>query len=200
MCKIKRRENIFTHSDTDSVQHKAVYIRRSGKVLESSELILSIFFSGNFADKSRHEYWKPVLKISHASIEDSERRAQRLHIVRILDIHKKKVDYIRFTRAYEKNEAFFYLNGEKIDFADLPLLAERIYERRSLRKKYGKSTQLDETAIITYMGDRIIDIDFPTEINPEVLNYGKPKFTLLDNAPIFTPKKYGAPMRRRRFF
>lgn len=200
MCKIKRRENLFTHSDTDSAQHKAVYIRRSGKTIESSELILSIFFSGNFSDKSRHEYWKPVLKIPYDSIKESEQRAQRLHIVRILDIHKKKVDYLRFTRAYEKNEAFFYLNGEKIDFTDLPLLAERIYERRSLRKKYGKTTQLDETAIITYMGERAIDIEFPTEINPEVLNYGKPKFTLLDNAPIFTPNKSRAPMRRRRLF
>lgn len=114
---------------------------------------------------------------------------QRLKVVRTSEIRKKKMEYLRFTRAYEATEVFYYVNGIKLDPLYLPNIVDKIYKRRALRKKYGKSTQIDEIVIFTYLGDTMIDVEFPTEINPEILDYGKPKFILLENVKIF-------PMRR----
>lgn len=57
--------------------------------------------------------------------------------MRKTDIHRKKIDYLRFTRGYEGNTSYFYLNGKKINPLDLPLIVERIYERRTLRHQFG---------------------------------------------------------------
>ena len=98
--------------------------------------------------------------------------------MRTTDIHRKKIDYMRFTRGYEGNTSYFYLNGKKINPLDLPLIVERIYERRALRHQFGKSSQLDEDVIFTILDVRILDIEFPTQLDPSIQKYGTPKFVL----------------------
>ena len=84
------------------------------------------------------------------SIKESKERLRRLKVVRKTDIHRKNIDYLRFTRGYKGNTSYLYLNGKKINPLDLPLIVDRIYERRTLRHQFGKSSQLDEDVILPY--------------------------------------------------
>lgn len=129
-----------------------------------------------------HEYWKSILTITPEQIRESKDRIRRLKIIRKTDIQRKKIDYLRFTRSKEGTQYFLYINGKKLDPLDIPYLVEKIYLRREERHKVGKPSQINEDVIITFYNDRIIDLDFPSKLQPE---NGKPIFTLRSDMPIF---------------
>lgn len=159
-----------------------IYIRKTSHLHKESNLVLCIYFTGRFRDNSVHEYWKTVQVITPDQIQESKERIRRLKIIRKTDIQRKKIEYLRFTRGKEGTQYFLYLNGKKLDPLDIPYLAEKIYLRREERHKVGKSSQINEDVIITFYNDRIIDLEFPTIIQPES---GKPRFILRSDMPIF---------------
>lgn len=173
-------------------KHKAVYIRKTDKFY-----YLMIFFIGNFRDGSHHEYWKTVMKIPLESVEEAKDRIRRIKIVRTMDIRKKSIDYLRFTRCIEYGTQYsYYLNGKKIESQDLPVIVEKIYNRRTARHNVGKSSQLDEEVVFTMLDERILDIDFPTVlVDPRVKSPERFKMNK-ENVPLLIPKRSGRGLRR----
>lgn len=147
-----------------------------------------IYFIGNYRDGSHHEYWKCVMNIPEEEVIESKKRIKRLKIVRTTDIHKKKIEYLRFTRKLNKTSYDYYLNGMLIDPLDLPAIVEKIYIRRDERHKSGKGSQINEEVIFTFLGDRILDIDFPKDLSENK----SPIFNLADSVCQLIP-----PYRKR---
>lgn len=175
-----------------TTRHKAVYIRKTGKTY-----YLMVYFNGTYRDGSHHEYWKTVLKIPVSSVEESKERIRRIKIVRTMDIRKKSIDYLRFTRCIDTGTQYaYYLNGKKIDTLDLPAIVEKIYNRREERHAIGKSSQLDEEVIFTCLDDRILDISFPT-ILVDTRNTKTDKFKMKkENNPLLIQKRSSKILRR----
>lgn len=155
---------ISQQTSVTDTRHKAVYIRKSTSKKDGNTLYLTIHLSGIYYDGERKDRWKSVMKLSSSSIEESKERIRRLKIIRSSEIRRKKIEYLRFTRKLESSEYNYYINGIKIDPFDLPAIADKIYKRREERHKHGKSSQLDENVIFTFLGNRIIDIEFPTNL------------------------------------
>lgn len=172
--------------------HKPVYIRKSNSKKDRDTLYLLIYLTGVYWDGEKKEYWKPVMKLTASSIEESKERIRRLKIIRSSDIRRKTIEYLRFTRKQDSSGYDYYINGNKLDYLDLPAIAEKIYKRREERHKHGKSSQLDEEVIFTLLGDRIIDVEFPSSLEES----GSASFNFTDVInqiiPTYRSKGYGS--------